>query len=111
MSSIQQYISSFPPEIQDRLNEIRRIFFDEIPHTKESIRYSIPSFTVGKDHLYFAAFKKHIGLYPLYDLPGIEDQIAPYRAKGTTNSLHFSHNKPLPIELIRLIIKTKESQK
>lgn len=110
MPPVEQYISTFPLEIQDRLNEIRRIFFEELPHTKESIRYKIPSFTVGKDHLYFAAYKKHIGFYPLYGLPSIESQIAPYRAKGTTDSLHFPHDKPLPIELIRNIIRTKESQ-
>ncbi len=110
MSPVEKYLSAFPPEIQDRLNIIRSIFLEEIPHTKESIRYKIPSFTVGKDHLYFAAYKKHIGFYPLYGLPSIESQIAPYRAKGTTDSLHFPHDKPLPVELIRTIIRAKKEK-
>ena len=66
------------------------------------------AFTVGKHHLYFAAYKKHIGFYPVYGLPEIEEQITPYRAKGTKDSLHFPRNKPLPVELIKEIIRLKE---
>jgi uncharacterized protein YdhG (YjbR/CyaY superfamily) len=108
MSDVEKYIAQFEPEIRDRLNVLRQLFFEVHPETKESIRYNMPAFTVGKHHLYFAAYKKHIGFYPVYGLPEIEDQITPYRAKGTKDSLHFLHNKPLPVELIREIVRLKE---
>jgi uncharacterized protein YdhG (YjbR/CyaY superfamily) len=108
MNNVERYIAQFEPEVKDRLTVLRQLFFEVVPDTEESIRYNMPAFTVGKHHLYFAAYKKHIGFYPVYDLPEIEEQIAPFRAKGTKDSLHFPHNKPLPVELIKEIIRAKE---
>ena len=110
MNDVAQYIGQFDPEIKDRLTVLRKLFFEVLPGTEESIRYNMPAFTIGKHHLYFAAYKKHIGFYPVYGLPEIEDQIAPYRAKGTKDSLHFPHNKPMSVSLIREIIKLKEKK-
>ena len=108
MNEVEKYITQFEREINDRLTVLRQLFFEVLPGTEESIRYNMPAFTVGKHHLYFAAYKKHIGFYPVYGLPEIEEQITPYRAKGTKDSLHFPHNKPLPVELIKEIIRLKE---
>ena len=107
MNEVEKYIAQFEPEIKDRLNVLRQLFFEVVPDTEESIRYKMPAFTVGKHHLYFAAYKKHIGFYPVYGLTEIEELITPYRAKGTKDSLHFPHSKPLPVELIKEIIRLK----
>jgi uncharacterized protein YdhG (YjbR/CyaY superfamily) len=107
MNEIENYISQFEPYIQERLTEIRQLFFDVLPDTEESIRYKMPAYKVGKYYLYFAAYKNHIGFYPVYGLTEIEDEVSAYRAKGTKDSLHFMHNKPLPKELIKIIIKQK----
>jgi uncharacterized protein YdhG (YjbR/CyaY superfamily) len=110
MKEIENYISQFEPNIQERLTEIRKLFFDVFPDTEESIRYKMPAFKVGDYHLYFAAYKKHIGFYPVYGLPEIEEEIANFRAKGTKDSLHFLHNKPLPTDLIKKIIELKSKK-
>lgn len=68
MNKIEHYISQFEPEIQSRHEILRQLFFEVLPDTKESIRYKMPAFKVGKLHLYFAAYKKHIGFYPVYGL-------------------------------------------
>ncbi|TDB62266.1 iron chaperone [Arundinibacter roseus] len=107
MNSVDEYISSFAPDIQSRLATLRQLFFEILPHTEESIRYNMPAYTVGKFHLYFAAYKNHIGFYPIYGLPKLEEEIAPYKAKKTKDSLHFLHNEPLPLDLIRKIIVSK----
>lgn len=107
MNEIEHYISQFEPEIQSRLEILRQLFFEVLPDTEESIRYKMPAFKVGKHHLYFAAYKKHIGFYPVYGLTEIEEEVSKYRAKKTKDSLHFMLDKPLPIELIRKIITLK----
>lgn len=107
MNAVQQYISQFEPDTRERLSVLRQLFFEVNPGTEESIRYNMPAFTVGKSHLYFAAYKKHIGFYPVYGLPELEEEITPFRAKGTKDSLHFPHNRPLPQDLIRRIIQLK----
>ncbi|OWW23147.1 hypothetical protein B4Q04_22075 [Zobellia sp. OII3] len=107
MNEIEHYISQFEPEIQSRLEILRQLFFEVLPETEESIRYKMPAFKVGKHHLYFAAYKKHIGFYPVYGLTEIEEEVSEFRAKKTKDSLHFMLDKPLPIELIKKIITLK----
>jgi uncharacterized protein YdhG (YjbR/CyaY superfamily) len=111
MNEIEKYIQQFEPEIQEKLNVLRQLFFEVLPNTEESIRYKMPAYKVGKHHLYFAAYKKHIGFYPVYGLNEIEDEVSEYRAKNTKDSLHFIHSKPLPIELIKRIIRLKSELK
>lgn len=111
MNEVEQYISQFELEIQARLEILRKLFFEVLPDTEESIRYKMPAYKVGKHHLYFAAYKKHIGFYPVYGLTEIEDEVSEYRAKNTKDSLHFIHSKPLPTELIKRIIRLKSELK
>jgi len=107
MTEVEKYIQQFEPEVQEKLNTLRQVFFEILPDTEESIRYKMPAFKIGKHHLYFAAYKKHIGFYPVYGLTEIEDEVSEYRAKNTKDSLHFMLDIPLPIELIKNIIKLK----
>ncbi len=107
MNEVETYISQFKPEIQSRLEILRQLFFEVLPDTEESIRYKMPAFKVGKHHLYFAAYKRHIGFYPVYGLPEIEEEVSKYRGKKTKDSLHFMLDNPLPIELIKKIITLK----
>ena len=64
-TTIDEYIAQFPPEIQDRLQQIRKLVHEIAPHATERISYKMPTFeTDGKVLVHFAAFKKHIGFYP-----------------------------------------------
>jgi uncharacterized protein YdhG (YjbR/CyaY superfamily) len=111
MNEVEKYISSFEGEVKERLQLLRHLFFEENPSVEESIRYNMPAYQVGKLHLYFAAYKNHVGFYPVYGLVEIEPEIKKYRAKGTKDTLHFKHNNPLPIDLIKRIIQLKTYQK
>ena len=107
MTDVEKYIQQFEPGIQEKLNELRQAFFEVLPDTAESIRYNMPAFKVGRYHLYFAAYKKHIGFYPVSRLTEIENKVSEYRGKKTKDSLHFMLDRPLPIELIKNIIRLK----
>ena len=107
MNEVEKYTQQFEPDVQEKLSALRRLFFEVLPNTEESIRYKMPAFKVGKHYLYFAAYKKHIGFYPVYGLTEIEEEVSNYRAKKTKDSLHFMLDKPLPIELIKKIITLK----
>lgn len=105
--NVDDYIAAQPVETAERLNNIRAIFHEVLPETKESIRYQLPAFTVGGYHLYISAYKHHIGMYPMYGISELNEKLEPYRGKGTKNALHFKHNQPLPFKLIREIIVAK----
>lgn len=62
--NVDEYIESFPKEIQDLLKSIRAIITKNAPNAVESISYGMPAYKLHKKPLvYFAAFKNHIGFY------------------------------------------------
>jgi uncharacterized protein YdhG (YjbR/CyaY superfamily) len=70
-----------------------------IPNASRCIAYNIPAFRQKRVFFYFAAFKKHIGIYP----PVTRDaalikELEPYR--NEKGNLAFSLDQPLPLELI-----------
>ena len=110
-ATIDEYIADQPAEIAKRLREVRQLFHECVPDVVESISYQIPCFKLGKEKLYIAGYPSHIGMYPMYGIPELEELIAPYRGKGTKDSLHFKHDQPLPVEVIRKIIRAKAAKK
>ncbi len=103
-TSIDAYIDSTEGTQRERLEVIRALFHRLVPDVEESISYNIPAFTVGRHHLYISSFAHHIGMYPIFDIPELEEAVAPYRGTGTKGSLHFKHTEPLPMDLVERII-------
>lgn len=110
-TTIGEYIKAQPKEVAERLTIIRKLFHDTLPNTEESIRYDMPAFTVGGDHLYISGYKDHIGIYPMYGIPELDEEMLPYRGKGTKDALHFKHSESLPLDLIKRIILAKDKAK
>lgn len=107
---IDEYISTQPAQVAQRLTAIRELFHRVLPDTKESIRYNLPAFSVGGYHLYMSGYQKHIGMYPMYGIEELDEQMLPFRGPGTKDALHFKHTEPLPMDLIEKIIVTKDAQ-
>ncbi len=62
--TMDEYIQSFPNEIQKILEQVRGTIKDTVPEAEEAISYAIPTFKLyGKNLIHFAAFKNHIGFY------------------------------------------------
>ncbi len=99
-ASVDEYIGSFPEEVAAILSEIRRTLLAAVPNAGEKISYQIPAITLaGSPFVYFAGWRKHIGMYPVPALdPAVEQEVAQYRA--TKDTLHFPLTKPIPYDLI-----------
>ena len=103
--SVDDYISTFPPEVQAVLQAVRQTIHAAAPGAKESISYQIPTFSIGgRPVVYLAGWTKHISIYPIPDLDEkLEQQIAPYLSgKGTAK---FGLGKPIPHELIMALVQ------
>ena len=103
-NSIDEYIASFPEDIQKILEQVRTTIKDAAPEAEETIKYAIPTFTFKGNLVHFAAFKNHIGLYPTpHAIETFEKELAVYKsAKG---SIQFPLGKPIPYNLITKIVE------
>ena len=100
MSEIDEYIDGFPDDVRDILRRVRAAILGQVPGAQEKIRYGMPAVMLGGRYgIHYAAWKKHIGLYPVATAPEpLESQLAPYRA--AKDSINFPYSKPIPYELI-----------
>ena len=63
--TIDEYVKTFPEDVQRILEKIRQTIKKAAPAAEEAISYQIPTFKLNGNYVvYFAAFKNHIGLYP-----------------------------------------------
>ena len=99
-----QYISGFPLEIQGKLEELRATIKKAAPLAEEVISYGMPAYKLDGMLVYFAAYAKHIGLYPTPSgMESFEKELASYKTgKGTAQ---FPLDKPLPLDLITKIVE------
>jgi uncharacterized protein YdhG (YjbR/CyaY superfamily) len=97
--TIDDYLATVSPEAKLILQEIRKLIHINVPDALETISYQMPAFKLKRTFIYFAAFKKHIGVYP----PVTEDkrlikELQTYR--NEKGNLAFPFDQPIPFELI-----------
>lgn len=109
--TVDDYIAAFPPEVAERLQQVRAAIHAEVPDGEEHMRYGIAAVMLGGRYaLHFAGWKKHIGLYPVPALPEpLEAEVAPRRSGKDT--VGFPHDEPLPVELISRITRAIVEQR
>jgi uncharacterized protein YdhG (YjbR/CyaY superfamily) len=102
--TIDEYIAGFPREVQEILQKIRMTIHAAAPEAQEKISYQMPTFFLKGNLVHFAAFKDHIGFYPVPS--GIEKfkkELSVYKqGKG---SVQFPLDQPMPYDLITKIVK------
>jgi uncharacterized protein YdhG (YjbR/CyaY superfamily) len=103
-NSVDQYIRSLPPESKEKIIELRSLIKKVAPEAEELISYNMPSFNYYSRLVYYAAFKSHIGFYPMASgIAAFKNDISKFKwAKG---SVQFPIDKPLPVALITKIIR------
>ena len=100
--NIDEYIAAQDEKIRPRLNEIRAVLQSALPEASERISWSMPTYWKGRNIIHFAAFKKHLGLYPGGEATEVfAEELAGYDvSKGT---IRLPYDRELPVELIRKI--------
>lgn len=102
--TIDEYIKLFPNDIQDILKKIRITIQNAAPDATEAISYGMPTFKLNGNLVHFAAWKNHIGFYPVPSgLVQFEKELKNYpKSKG---AVQFPFDKPIPYELIKKIVE------
>jgi len=101
--TIDQYVKSYPKDIQKKLQEVRRTINKAAPAADEAISYQIPTFKLDGNLVHFAAFKNHIGFYPGSEaLKVFKKLLLSY--KTSRGTVQFPLDKPIPLSLIKKIV-------
>lgn len=108
-TDIDAYISDFPESTQKLLQEVRSIVKQAAPLAAEVISYGMPAFRQDEMLVFFAAFKNHIGFYPIPSgIAAFKEDLSAFEC--TKGSVHFPLDKPLPAELITRIVTFRLSE-
>lgn len=108
-ADIDSYISQFPEDVQTILEEVRQTIRQAAPDATEVISYQMPAFKQHGILVFFAAWKKHIGLYP--PISGDKTlEAAVVRYAGPKGNLQFPLDEPMPYDLIERIVKLRVEQ-
>lgn len=100
VEDVPSYIQGLPDEVRAIAEDLRKTILQAVPGCNETVKYGMPGFTRGdRCFIYFAVWKKHVGLYPIYPQePDLEVEITPFRAKKDT--VQFALNRPIPLDLV-----------
>jgi uncharacterized protein YdhG (YjbR/CyaY superfamily) len=108
-ASHEQYFATQPPAVQAILQKIQALVEARLPEAVRCIGYNMPAFRLGKVFFYFAAFKKHIGIYPPVTADqALVESLAPFR--GPKGNLSFPLDQPPPYALIGQVAEALAAQ-
>jgi uncharacterized protein YdhG (YjbR/CyaY superfamily) len=109
-TSIDEYISSFPENVQKIMKQLRKTIKAAAPEAEEKISYDMPTFTLNDKYLvYFAGWKNHIAFYGApRGKPDFKDDLSSYESGAGT--LQFRYDQPMPYHLITKIVKFRAAE-
>jgi uncharacterized protein YdhG (YjbR/CyaY superfamily) len=104
VASVDEYVAALPEEVRTVVEGLRRSIRAVVPEVVETISYAMPTFVLdGLPLVHVAAWKKHLGLYPL---PPMDDdlaaEVAPYR--GAKDAMHLRYAEPIPYDLVERVV-------
>ena len=108
-NSIDEYIASQPEEVRPLLQGIRETIRAAAPEAIEKISWQMPTFWQGENLIHFAAFKKHVGLYPGGEATThFAERLAGY--KTSKGAIQLPLGKLIDYELIADIVRWRVTQ-
>lgn len=110
--TIDEYHSTFPAAVQERMQQIREVIKTEAPEVEEVISYQIPAFKMGKKFLiYYAAFPNHLSISNPWSEAFLKEFETDLRGLKVSKSvIQFPNDQPLPLPLIKKMIAFRKKE-
>ncbi|MBE5988984.1 MAG: hypothetical protein E7250_14770 [Paenibacillaceae bacterium] len=103
-NTIDSYIEAQAKEVQPLLHQVRNTIRTTLPEAEERISWKMPTYWKKHNIIHFAAFKKHIGVYPGENaMVHFAGRLTEY--KTSKGAIQLPYDKPLPLDLIAEIAK------
>ncbi len=106
-----EYINSFPKNIQDVLKKIRSTLQKAVPEAEEVISYQIPAFKFHGWIFYYSVYTNHYSLScppPFSVFEAFKKELSPYELSKST--IKFPLDKPVPVKLIEAMAKYRAKE-
>lgn len=98
----EEYLAAAPDGAREILREVQAVVEAAVPGAVRCISYNIPAYRLGKVFFFFAAFQKHLGVYPpLKKDAALIRRLARFR--NEKGNLAFPYDEPIPYDLIRRV--------
>jgi uncharacterized protein YdhG (YjbR/CyaY superfamily) len=108
-NEIDKYISAFPSQVKNKLEEIRSIIKEAVPEAEEVISYKMPAYKLNTVLVYFAGYKNHVGFYPTSSgIREFQNEFGEY--KWSKGAVQFPLDQPLPEKLITRMVKFRAKE-
>jgi len=110
-TTIEEYIDAAPLESQDKLRQMHQCVRESAAGATESLKWGMPAYSHQKILVTYAAFKHHIGFYPMPSaIKAFAKDLKNY--KTAEGSVQFPLDQKLPLALIKKIVRfrVKESK-
>lgn len=111
-AAVEAYLAVLPPDQQAALRALRATLARLLPDYIECMSYAMPGFRQpgpkGRMVAGYAAFAKHLGLYPHSGsvVPSID--CTPFRT--SKSGVLFTPAQPLPDSLVETIIRARQAE-
>ena len=108
--TIDEYLAGVPGGPRADLEAVRAVIREAAPGAEETISYGMPTWKHrGRAIVGIAAFARHCSLFP-YSKGVIQeyaDDLRPFDTSGKGGTIRFTHDQPLPAELVTRIVRTR----
>lgn len=103
-ASVDEYLSKFPQEMRQKLQEIRAAIKTAAPEAEERISYQMPAYFWKGILVYFGGFKDHVSFFPTNSgVEAFQKELKKYKLSNGTIQLPL--DQPIPVDLIQRIVK------
>ena len=107
--SVEEYIASFPPDIQLKLEHLRSCIREACPEAVECISYGMPTYKLNKALVHFAGYRHHIGFYPTPS--AIQKFKSELRQFNTSKgAIQFPLENDVPVGLVQRIVQFRKKE-
>lgn len=109
--SVDEYIDTFPEDVQEELQDIRNVILEAVPEAEEVISYQLPALKFHGYIFYLSAHARHYSLscpppWTLFEV--FKEELSPYKLSKST--IQFPKNEPVPYDLIQDMAKFRANE-
>lgn len=105
---VDAYLAGVPEPARAALQKVRAAIKAAAPGATEGISWGMPGYKLGGYLGGFAAFKDHLSFFPGTTLEAFREDLEGYTT--TKGAIHFTPDHPLPVSLVKKIVKARVKQ-